>query len=216
MKTPPDETQIVRFLDGEMDAAEKSAFEARLAADTELCAEIESLSRLSTTLRKNIPAERAVPHADFFNSQIQVRIAQEEIDRARASTAPAATGGWLDWLRSPWLAATATAVVAVMVFTMWQNRGVPSSESSLVLSTYAPNPSVQARAFHSDEAQATVLMLDGLATLPADRKIVGQTVYRSETDQEVATTTLFSEDGHVLLVLAKDSRDQPRLLERTP
>ena len=59
-------------------------------------------------------------------------------------------------------------------------------------------------------------MLDGLASMPADRKIVGHTVYRSETDQEVATTTLFSEDGHILLVLAKDGRNQPRLLEHTP
>ena len=216
MKTPPDENQIVRWLDGEMDAAEKSDFETRLASDPVLRAEIESLSQLGDVLRKNIPADREVPHADFFNSQIQVRIAQEEMDRRRASVAPAESIGWPGWLRTPWFSAAATAIVALFAFALWQNRGVVSSDSSLVLSTYAPNPAVQARAFHSDEAQATVLMLDGLADLPADRKIVGQSVYRSETDQEMATTTLFAEDGQLLLVLAKDGRDQPRLLEHNP
>ena len=216
MKTPPDENEIVRFLDGEMDAAEKTAFEAQITANPELRAEIESLGRLSSTIRKNIPAEREVPHPDFFNSQIQVRIAQESMDRARESKAPATSTGWLDWLRSPWFAAAATAAVALVAFTIWENRGLSPSESSMVLSTYVPNPDVQARAFHSDEAQATVLMLDGLTSLPADRKIVGHSVHHSETDQEVATTTLFSEDGHILLVLAKDGRNQPRLLEHTP
>ena len=216
MKTPPDETQIVRFLDGEMDAAQKSAFEASLAADPALRVEIESLTQLGETLRKDMPAGREVPHADFFNSQIQVRIAQGEMERARESRAPAASRGWLDWLRTPWFAAAATAVVALLAFAAWENRGASSSGASLVLSTYVPNPSVQARTYHDDGANATVLLLDGLASLPADRKIVGQRVHHSETDQAVATTTLFSEDGQVLLVLAKDARNQPRLLEHTP
>ena len=216
MKTPPDENQIVRWLDGEMDAAEKAAFEAHLSADSALRAEVESLGRLGDVLRKNIPADREVPHGDFFNSQIQVRIAQEEMDRARESRTRAAGGGWLDWFRTPWFSAAATAAVALLAFAIWQNRGASPSGSSVVLSTYAPNPDVQARAFHSDDAEATVLMLDGLAALPADRKIVGHSVRRSETDQQMATTTLFSDDGQVLLVLAKDGRDQPRLLEHTP
>ena len=68
-----------------MDAAEKSAFEASLAADPALRAEIESLTQLGDTLRKTMPDGRELPHADFFNSQIQVRIQQDEMDRARES-----------------------------------------------------------------------------------------------------------------------------------
>ena len=218
MKPPPDENQIVRFLDGEMEAAEKAAFETMLAENADARAEIESLGQLGSLLRQHVPAEREVPHADFFNSQIQVRIAQEQMDRTResAKTAAPSSGGWLDWLRSPWFSAAATAAIAVLAFVVWQNRTPSEAESSLVLSTYAPNPSVRTRSFHSDEAEATVLMLDGLAELPADRKIVGYRVGRSETDAEVATTTLFSDEGQVLLVLAKDASNQPRILERTP
>lgn len=218
MKPPPDENQIVRFLDGEMDASEKAAFEAMLAENAELRTEIESFGHLGSLLRQHVPAEREVPHADFFNSQIQVRIAQEQMDRAResAKAATASGGGWLDWLRTPWFSAAATAAIAVVAFVIWQNRTPAEPESSIVLSTYAPNPSVQTRSFHSNEAEATVLMLDGLAELPADRKIVGYRVGHSETDAEVATTTLFSDEGQVLVVLAKDASNQPRILDRTP
>ena len=216
MKTPPDENQIVRWLDGEMDEAEKAVFLAALDADPGLRAEMESLRGLGQVLRQNIPATREVPHADFFNSQIQVRIAQEGMDRVRSGTSSAGGLGWFEWLRAPWFSAAATALVALLAFAIWHQRQGAPSESSEVLSTYAPNPKVQVRSFHSDEAQATVLLLDGLSPVPADRKIAGHRVHRSETDQRVATTTLFSEDGHVLLVLAKDAGDQPRLLEHTP
>lgn len=214
MKTQPDETDLTRYLDGEMDAAERAAFESSLAAHPELRTDLESMNLLGEVLRKNVAAEREVPHADFFNSQIQVRIAQEEIDRKRAAPAGAG-GGWLGWLRQPWFVAAATALVAVAAFVAWENRGSSAQDTSIVLSTYTPNPTVQARAYHSEDANATVLLLDGLAALPADRKIAGHRVFRSETDQGVATTTLFSENGQVLLVLAKDARDHPLMLQHT-
>lgn len=213
MKTPPDENQIVRWLDGEMSAAEKSAFEALLAADPDLQAELDSMSRLGETLRQHLPIERPLPHADFFNSQIQVRIAQEELDRKRDLERKPEARSWLSWLTSPRFAfATALAVLAVAFF-QWQTE--PSS-STTVFSSYAPNPDVQARTFHSEEANATVIMLDGLNSLPADRKIVGHHVHRTESDPAVATTTLFSESGEVLLVLARGADSQPQMIRRAP
>lgn len=92
----------------------------------------------------------------------------------------------------------------------------PAAGDSVVLSIYVPNASVHARNFHSDEAQATVLMLDGVEAIPADRKIVGYYIERTETDQEVATTTLYGKSGEVVLVVSKDVRNQPRLLSATP
>jgi negative regulator of sigma E activity len=213
MKTPPDETQIVRWLDGEMDASEKSAFDAMLAQDPELRAEMESLSQLGDTLRKNLPIERDLPHADFFNSQIQVRISQEEMQQAREESRTPVRRSWFSGFRLPWVLATAAAVVALVAVTF---RPGGAEQASFVLSSYAPNPSVQARTFHSDEANATVLMLDGLTALPPDRKIVGHQVFRSETDQEVATTTLFSESGDILLVLAKGTENRPQVIPRAP
>jgi hypothetical protein len=111
--------------------------------------------------------------------------------------------------------ATAAAAVAIGGFMILQKQEQPSN-NSVVHSIYVPNPSVQARSFHSDEAQATVLILDGVEAMPADRKIVGFHIERTESDQEVATTTLFGASGQILAVVSKDARNQPRLLSANP
>jgi anti-sigma factor RsiW len=212
MKTPTEDHDLLRWLDGEMSAAEKAAFESRLTADPALKAEAELMQRLSADLRTHLPAEMAVPYADFFNSQIQVRLAQEENQQLPA---PAAEG-WFGWLRKPWLTpAFAAAAIAMAALTMWQNGSPSVAADSLVHSIYVPNSAVQARAFHSAEAQATVLMLDGLEEMPADRKIVGFNIGRSEVDEAVAATTLFGADGKAVAVMAKDARNQPLLLTST-
>lgn len=208
MKTPSEDHDLIRWLDAEMTDAERASFSARLESDPALKAEVEMMQRMSADLRTHLPAEMPVPYGDFFNSQIQVRLAQEEplsIPEPRAS--------WLDWLRMPTLIA-ATAAVAIAGFLIMQQG--PAAGDSVVLSIYVPNTSVQARSFHSDEANATVLMLDGMEAMPADRKIVGYHIERSETDQEVVTTTLYGERGEVVLVVSKDARNQPRLLSSTP
>lgn len=209
MKTPPEDHDLIRWLDGEMNAAERERFTARLDSDPALKAEAEMMQRMSLDLRAALPLEMPVPFGDFFNSQIQTRI-QEETVQPFESRAPV-RASWLDWFRLPGFAtisAVAAAVVIAGVMIMQQ----PSSGTSLVLSSYAPNQDVQVSSYHSTDAQATVLMLNGLEELPADRQIVGYHIERSETDQEVASTTLYGERGEVVLVVAKDARNQPRLI----
>ncbi len=209
MKTPSEDHDLIRFLDGEMSDTERARFEARMATDPALKSEVNVMQRMSADLRSHLPAEMPVPYADFFNSQIQVRIAQEE-----PVALPAARSSWFDWLRIPTLV-TAAAAVAIGGFMILQKQDQPAS-NSIVHSIYVPNPSVQARSFHSDEARATVLILDGVEAMPADRPMVSFHIKRTETDQEMATTTLFGESGQVVAVVAKDSRNQPRLLSANP
>lgn len=212
MKTPSDENHdLIRWLDGEMTAEERRAFEATLQNDPELAAEAESMRQLSESLKTHLPAEMPVPHADFFNSQIQVRIAQMELDDARErEKAAESTAGWLSWLRMPWLAGATAAAFAIAGLVWTQNS---SKGTSTIASTYTPNPSVHAQVFHSADAQATVLMLDGLEPVPAEKKIVGFRVHRAESDAEVATTTLFDENGSVLAVVALNAKGQPQVLK---
>jgi anti-sigma factor RsiW len=211
MKTPPDENKIVRYLDGQMEAAERAEYERTLHADAELRAEVETMREISALVKSHVPRERAVPNADFFNSKILAEIERETKHATREK--PSATG-WLDWLRMPWLAGAAAALALAGALWLQRDGGVTAGGESVVLSSYAPNPAIQARVYHSEEANATVLMLEGLDEIPAAKPIKGVAVHRTETDTEVATTTLFSESGEVLLVLAKDARNQPRLLVR--
>lgn len=216
MKTPSDENHdLIRWLDGEMSPNENAAFEAALQNDPQLAAEAESMRRLSATLKAHLPAELPMPHADFFNSQIQVRIAQMEIDEQREQNRRAesrsAAGGWLSWLRMPWIATAAAAALVVAGFT-WMQMGSRGGTTA-ILSSYTPNPTISAEVFHSEEARATVIMLGGLEPMPADHKITGFKVHHAESDAEVATTTFFDEKGSVLLVMATDAKGQPQVLK---
>ncbi|MBE7494273.1 MAG: hypothetical protein HS117_04980 [Verrucomicrobiaceae bacterium] len=213
MKTPSDENHdLIRWLDGEMTPAERSAFEATLKNDPELAAEAESMRQLSENLKAHLPAEMPVPHADFFNSQIQVRIAQMEADEAREGRKSAeSTAAWLSWLRMPWLAGAAAAAFAVAGLVWMQTS--PTGGASTIASTYTPNPAVHAQVFHSTEAGATVLMLDGLEPIPAEKKVAGFRVHHAESDAGVATTTLFDENGVVLAVVALNALGQPQVLK---
>ncbi len=205
MKTPSEDHDLIRWLDGEMNEIESSRFAARLESDPALKAEVAIMQRLSADIRTHLPAEMPVPYGDFFNSQVQVRLAQEE-----TSPLPTVRSSWMDWFRLPTLL-TATAAIAIAGYAIWQQAS-PEDDNSLVHSIYAPNPEVKAHSFHSEAAQATVLMLDGVEEIPADRQIVGYHIKHSETDQEIAATTLYGERGEVLLVVTKDARNQPRLI----
>src|SRR5687767_12511061 len=132
MKTPNEDHDLIRWLDGEMTAAEREHFSSRLEADPALKAEATVMRQLGDTLRAHLPSEMPIPHADFFNSQIQVRLAQEEVRNA----GPAPRAGWLEWLRVPSFAtvmavAAAVAIAGVMIFRQDEGAG-----ESLVLSTY--------------------------------------------------------------------------------
>lgn len=207
MKTPPDDQLLARWLDNELSPAERTRFEVMLAADPALREEAESMKQLGEALRTNVKFGREVPHADFFNSQIQEAIAADQRAQARSKAATTGAASWLDWLRQPWALAGAAAVLLLGFFVLRSDG--PHTE---ILSLYAPNASVQAAVSYNDDAQATVLLLDGLEAIPADRNVAGLNVHHSETDPEVATTTLYDEHGGILLVMVKDGAGKPRTI----
>ena len=207
MKTPPEDHDLIRWLDGEMNETERTAFEERLESEPALKSMAQSFEKMGDSLRTQFPKDRPMPYADFFNSQIQVRIAQMEGDEERAT--PSARASWREIFRLPWLAAAAAIVVAMVA--VFNQPGSVRSDVTQVLSTYAPNPDVVVRGYEDADAQATVLMLDGLPDLPPDQKIVGYDVHGSRPDKAMASVTLLDAKGNPLVVLAKDGRDQPHL-----
>ena len=207
MKTPPDDQLLARWLDNELSPEERTQFESMLAADPALREEAESMKKLGDALRANVTFEREVPHADFFNSQIQEAVSAEQRAQARSKGGATNATSWFSWLRTPWAFAGAAAVLALGFFLL---RG--EAARTEVVSLYAPNTGVQASVSYNEDAGATVLLLEGLEAVPADHNIVGMNVHHSETDTEVATTTLFDENGGVLLVMATDASGKPRTL----
>ncbi len=213
MKPPSEDHALTRWLDGEMSDAERATFEERLKHDPALAKEAHELRALSAGIRAHLPAEMEVPHADFFNSQIQVRIAQMESDDG--GSMQAGTPVWaalLHWLRQPWLAAAGAVALAVVSFVLLR----PASAESLILSSYTPNANVHARVFYDDTAAATVLMLEGLDAVPAKRTVSGISVQRSEMEPEFASTTLYNAEGSRLLMISRDAAGTPMIWTKTP
>lgn len=200
-----DEELLARWLDNELSADERTAFDARLSADDSLRREAEVMQSLRSSLQAAFPRHTEVPHADFFNSRIQQRIEELRAEEARNATVARPA---FHWLSMRWLAFAAACVVLGSTFWFWQQEG----PATIVMATYAPHTGVTASTFHSNDARATVLMLDGLEAVPADRKMVGYHVDHSDTDQQVAMTTLFSPTGEVLGVLATDAGNQPHFI----
>ncbi len=218
MKLPSEDHDLIRWLDGEMTPAECAAFEERLKSDPALAKDAEQLRALSAGIRAHLPAEMPIPHADFFNSQIQVRLAQIETEEVRAIQAT--TPMWaslFQWLRQPWLTAAGAVALAVVSFVIL-HPGTPevTTRESSVLSSYTPNSNVHARTFHDANAEATVLMLEGLDAVPAERKISGVHAVRSEWEPEVASTTLYDSEGTSLLSIASDALGHPTIWAKGP
>jgi anti-sigma factor RsiW len=209
MKTPDDQL-LGRWLDGELTPEEHARFESMMAADPALREEAQSMKKIGEAIRSHVTLEREVPHADFFNSQIQECIAAEHQAEQRAKTGTRAAATWLDWLRAPWAYAAAAAVLAVGFFLLQQPKA--AGARTQILSLYAPSSTVKATASYNADAEATVLMIDGLEAIPADRNVAGFNVHHSENDSQMATTTLFDDRGDVLLVMSKDAASRPLVI----
>jgi anti-sigma factor RsiW len=209
MKTPDSNERLHLWLDGRMSDAERAAFEAGLEADPSLREEAKAMEKLRSLLRENAAFGREVPNADFFNSQIQEQITadQRAADRIHDHQRGAG-GGWLAWLFKPWAVAGVAAAVALGIFVF---RGLSVSPKTEVTASYAPNPAVTATPYYSEDAAATVLMLDGLDAFPSDREISALRVHHTERDPEFAATTLFDAGGRVLLVMNADADGRPAL-----
>lgn len=213
MKPPSEEHDLIRWIDGEMNETERTAFEERLKQDPVLAKEARQMRELSTSIRTHMPAEMRVPHADYFNTQIGVRITQMALDDARAKQAAPGLGAIFQWLRQPWFALAGTAALAVLGFFLL-NPATGDATESMILSSYTPNTHVQARTYHDNAAEATVLMLDGLDAVPAERKVSGINIQRSEVEPQLASTTMFDAHGTPVLMISRDALGNPMITPR--
>lgn len=201
MKTPEPNERLHRFIDEAMNDAERVTFATEVEQNPALADEFAKLKLVSGMIRDHVAVERPVPNADFFNSQIQERIAAEQ--RATRRTQERRSGAaWLGWFFKPWALAGAAAVVALGIF---GSRQLSPSLKTEIVHTYTPDPSVRATSIYNSGADATVITLDGLAVMPDDHEITALRVHHSESDPELAATTFYDAAGNVLLVLNSDT-----------
>ena len=199
--------QVTRWIDGELSPEELPAFEAHASKDPQLSAAKKQAEQLRRLLQAEMPA-REIPNPEFFNSQIQRRITEGAASSAPAEAAPSTSGGGiLSWFRSPFTLASAAAVILLGFFALSQNRnGSTTPDHTSVASTYTPDKEIGASHFYSDEAEATVIMLDGLAALPDSTELKGQNIVSAGPG---APNELYNEDQQLAFVVFQGADSVP-------
>jgi hypothetical protein len=189
MNTKPDETTLALWLEDELEGVELAAFEAAMGDDAPLLARREAVRSWQQLVRSGLPAVEEPPYPDFFNSRIQQALHQSAPSAIPRRSRVAAWRAW--WLP--------TAALAGMALTFWLGTKtverpaavvevptpVPTVTVMVGPAVYTPEGGVAAESFSSEDAAATVIVLEGLEALP-DTLDFSETVQTSGPDQTTA------------------------------
>lgn len=210
---PTDEERITRWIDGELSDSDVADL---LSADPELTTAKREAGELGELLRQELKPERSadVPHADFFSHRLRERIVEE----ANTGSSDASAGLSLReearilplFTRMRFAAGMAFVLMlaAMIGHAVWTTSS--SAAGSEVVSTYTPDPDVVATTRYSSEAEATVIVLEGVAEVPTGQSIAGVFPDSYQPCGDFGRTVLTDHsNGHPLLALAIDANGRP-------
>jgi anti-sigma factor RsiW len=163
------EERFTAWVDGRLAGAELAAFEKELAAHPEATAEREAALKLRAFLRDH-PTAPDLANEDFFNLQLQQRIAAES-PRAREPERRT----WSFWTlpRLAWAGAL-SLVIAGVLFKTFIPPSVTSDKApyfAQVVEAWPADPGISATTVYSPADNVTVLWLEGLDPIPAGYKL---------------------------------------------
>jgi len=161
------EERFTAYVDGLLEGRDLAEFEKELAAHPDAATDREEALRLRRLLRAH-PAAPVLTNPDFFNLQIQQRIAAEQ-PRARVREPRAS---FWSAPRLAWAGGFCLLLAVILYQTLIPSRGpAPGSSDSLyfaqVVESWPSDPSIYANTVYNPEDNLTVLWLDGLDYLPA-------------------------------------------------
>ena len=189
MNTKTDETLLARWLEDDLEGAELAAFEREIADDAERFAERERIRALKRDLAALLPSSVEPPYPDFFNSRIERAIREQSGPVAEPA---ARRSGW----RAFWMPATAVAGMALAFWlgtkagTRTEVVAVPPPPAVEIAAApqpglYTPERGVDAEWFSSEDAEATVIVLEGVDAIP-DSMDFSETVSIGDESQGMA------------------------------
>lgn len=163
------EERFTAWVDGRLAGVELAAFEKELETHPEAATEREAARKLQNLLRDHAAAP-ALANPDFFNIQLQQRIAA-----GSTQIREGARRTWSFWTlpRMAW-AGVLSLLIAGAFFKVMIPPSVTHETSpyfAQVVESWPGDPSISARTVYSPEDNVTVLWLDGLEPIPADYQL---------------------------------------------
>lgn len=168
MNTTPDEELLALWVDDALEGAVAAEVDAWAATRPEWLERREQARQVTPWLRSALPAAEDPPYAEFFNA----RIAREISHEAAGAVSPSYDGGGRFWR---WFL-PATAVAGMMLCFWAGTRLAPGpmveapdpvpAPGAPAPFLYTPEKGVKAAYFDSEQADAMVIVLDGVAAIP--------------------------------------------------
>jgi len=166
MKSTPDESTIARWFEGQLSGEELTKMDAYAAENKELLTQRDAFQMTSEELRK-IPESVEPPYPDFFNSQVQKLIREEE-RTSESRPGSEKTSSWFErW--SAWFAPAAVVAMVACFYAGTQVSRDGFTQAATVSNNaalYTPYGDVDAQVVHSVSTGSTVIVLDGLEAIP--------------------------------------------------
>ena len=201
-----DQHRVTRWIDGEL--ADDDVRDL-LQEYPELLDDKREALQLGALLRQELPAEEEIPHADFFNHQIESQVMDED---PYPSTEPAKLFPIFERMKWTALAGAIAMVVLLCGLGMgWFGGGEVPADRSEIVSVYTPNPAHNTSVEWSSDADATLIKIGGLNPVPMGDRVAGFFPSTSERNDGLASTTYFSKDGRPVLVLTLSPLGLPRI-----
>ncbi|MEM9480699.1 MAG: hypothetical protein AAGA58_13680 [Verrucomicrobiota bacterium] len=213
------EQLVTLWIDDQLSDAERAEWDAAVASDPSMLEEAKAAKNTMSMLKSEIPATQEPPYADFFNSQIQKRIREENSANLQNNPGTAATfslDGILNWLRSPLTLASAAAV-AIALFVNGFGPGdadapVLASNHTVVETVFTPDSAINVTSKFDEYADAHVILLDGIDAIPEDVEIRGKSVASWAPATKFGPARFFDADGKLAYVLHPTPTGLPHFL----
>jgi len=165
MNTKPDDETLALWLDDELEGDAFSSVEAWAAGQPDQLAARQAIREWRGTMSAAIPKAEEPPYPEFFNSRVLAAIADLE------KAPPQVIDARVSWWRSAWFMPTAAAAGMALAFWMGTRTSAVVAPPSVVEVTsaspvvYTPETGVRADYFASRNADATVIVLDGVPAI---------------------------------------------------
>lgn len=170
MNTNPDDTTKALWLEDELEGDELVAMEAACADKPELLAQRAEHRAWREWLASSVSSEQEPPYGEFFNARVL-----RGIQRAQQEDSPAKSSGGASW--RVWFMPAAAAAGMVLAFQLGARSkpapqvvdiDVSNAPRAIVVEPilYTPEKGVKARWFNSPDADAFVIVLDGVPAIP--------------------------------------------------
>ena len=204
MNTNPDDIKLALWLEDELEGEEHAAMEASCADKPELQAMREEHRAWKQWMARSVSSEAEPPYGEFFNARVLRTIGSGQ----GGVSAPSAnsSGGFL-W-RSLFMPAAAAAGMVLAFQLGARTKPVPqvaevdvsNAPRAIIVEPilYTPENGVKARWFNSHEADAFVILLDGVPAIPDAVDFSSGLSQSDEAEQDKAMADLEipdNEDG---------------------